>query len=219
MNRRLGSAAAVALAGAAQLGVSLTSEPGSPRFYGYTTGVAATWVLGGALTGPVPLGSRSVLRPAALGAGAFAAFYGCALVARRVPPLRRALRSVLRYAHEGSGPGVLATALANGAAEEVFFRGALYGVLADRRPVITSTAVYALVTCATGNPALVLASVPMGLLLACQRRSTGGVTASVITHVTWSALMLTLLPPLFDNSHDRGCAPPPERSVAVGVTA
>lgn len=197
MNRHLAVAAAT-LAGAAQLGMSLAAEPDSARFYGLTTGVALTWVAGGALAGPVPLGTRSVAGPVALGVGAFAAFYGCALVARRVPPLRRALRSVLRYAHEGTTPGVLATALVNGAAEEMFFRGALYGALAGRRPVVWSTAVYTLVTCATGNPALVLASVPMGALFAWQRRTAGGVVAPALTHLTWSALMLALLPPLFD---------------------
>jgi hypothetical protein len=37
----------------------------------------------------------------------------------------------------------------------------------------------------------------MGLLLGLQRRSTGGIQAPVLTHLTWSALMLRYLPPLF----------------------
>ena len=47
------------------------------------------------------------------------------------------------------------------------------------------------------DTALVLASVPMGLLFAQQRRITGGIQASMLTHVVWSALMLRYLPPLF----------------------
>ena len=63
--------------------------------------------------------------------------------------------------------------------------------------MLASTAVYGLATTATRNPALVLASVPMGLLFAQQRRITGGIQASMLTHVVWSTLMLRYLPPLF----------------------
>jgi membrane protease YdiL (CAAX protease family) len=43
----------------------------------------------------------------------------------------------------------------------------------------------------------VLASEPMGLLFALQRRASGGIQAPMIAHVTWSVLMLRYLPPLF----------------------
>jgi membrane protease YdiL (CAAX protease family) len=136
------------------------------------------------------------------GAGAFGAFYGAALVARQVPVLDRAITKVLRYASQGSTPLVLTTTLANGLAEEVFFRGALYAAVGTSRPVVTSTAVYGLATVATRNPALVLASLVMGTLFGLQRRSTGGLQAPVLTHLTWSALMLRYLPPLFDDRPD-----------------
>ena len=87
--------------------------------------------------------------------------------------------------------------LANGLAEEVFFRGALYAAVGVERPVLTSTAVYGLATTATRNPALVLASLVMGLLFGLQRRASGGIQAPMLTHLTWSALMLRFLPPLF----------------------
>jgi uncharacterized protein len=118
-------------------------------------------------------------------------------VARRVPVLDRAIQKVLRSADEGSAPLVLTTTLANGLAEEVFFRGALYAAVGSERPVLTSTAVYGLATTATRNPALVLASLAMGLLFGLQRRASGGIQAPVLTHLTWSALMLRFLPPLF----------------------
>jgi uncharacterized protein len=92
---------------------------------------------------------------------------------------------------------VATTTLANGLAEEVFFRGALYAAVGVEAPVVTSSVVYSLATVATRNPALVLASVPMGLLFALQRRASGGIQAPMISHVTWSVLMLRYLPPLF----------------------
>jgi membrane protease YdiL (CAAX protease family) len=195
---------ATAVAGAAQLAASLASAPDSRRFYVLTTGVTATWVAGGLATAPVPWTGdtedpthRTVLRAVATGVGAFLVFYGCALVARKVPFLRHALAGVLRYAHHGRTPMVLATALTTGAAEEVFFRGAVYDALADRHPIPASTAAYALVTCATGNPALAMASVVMGALFGWQRATTGGIQAPMVTHLTWTTLMVWLLPPLF----------------------
>ena len=44
---------------------------------------------------------------------------------------------------------------------------------------------------------LVFAAFTLGLVLALQRRASGGILAPIITHVTWSLLMLFLLPPLF----------------------
>jgi uncharacterized protein len=109
----------------------------------------------------------------------------------------------LQYAHQGSNGLVMATVLANGAAEEVFFRGALYAAVGADHPVALSTAGYMLATTATRNPALVLASGAMGSLFAWQRRASGGVQASTLTHLTWSALMLRFLPRLFDNRSAR----------------
>jgi uncharacterized protein len=204
--RRRRVTAGVALTGAGLLGVSLSRRPGSPEFYGLALAVAGTWAAGGLASGPLHLGyvrsrtdrlRRPVLTPVVTGAGAFGAFYGAALVARRIPVLDRALTRVLRYAHQGSALLVVTTTFANGLGEEVFFRGALYAAAGAGHPVLTSTLVYGLATTATRNPALVLASLVMGLLLGLQRRASGGIQAPVLTHLTWSALMLRFLPPLF----------------------
>jgi membrane protease YdiL (CAAX protease family) len=204
--RRRRVTAAVAVAGSGLLGVSLSRRPDTPAFYGLTLGVAGTWVAGGFASGPLHLGwmrapgnslRRPLVTPVALGVGSFGLFYAAALVARRVPVLEAAITRVLRYAHQGSLPLVLTTTLANGVAEEVFFRGALYAAVGTQHPVLKSTAVYALATTATRNPALTLASVAMGLLFGLQRRATGGIQAPVLTHLTWSVLMLRFLPPLF----------------------
>ncbi|WP_329061738.1 CPBP family intramembrane glutamic endopeptidase [Amycolatopsis sp. NBC_01480] len=184
-------------AGTGLLGLSLATRPGSGRFYVLTNAVAATWIAGGLAAGPPPRGRsrHPVATPVLIGAGAFGVFYAAALVARRIPVLSRALAGVLAYAHRGSGPAVLATTLVTGAAEEVFFRGV---VQEPGTAVAASTAVYALSTVATRNPALVLASVVMGTVFGLQRRVTGGVQAPLLTHVVWSALMLRYLPPLFE---------------------
>jgi membrane protease YdiL (CAAX protease family) len=91
-------------------------------------------------------------------------------------PWDDALRDVLRFAEEGSGPLVLLTTLANGAAEEVFFRGARYAAVGEQHPVVLSTVVYTLATAATRNPALVLAGGAMGSLFGLQRRATGAIS-------------------------------------------
>ncbi|MCO7221964.1 CPBP family intramembrane glutamic endopeptidase [Klenkia sp. PcliD-1-E] len=195
-----------AVLGAGMLGLSLSQKPDSKEFYGLTMAVAGTWVTGGVASGPLHLGwmrsaretvHRPVVTPVLTGAGVFGLFYGAALVARRIPVLNRALTRILRYAHQGNPALVAMTTLTNGVAEEVFFRGALYAAAGTTHPVLKSTTVYGLATTPTRNPALVLASVVMGGLFGWQRKITGGIQAPVLTHLTWSALMLRYLPPLF----------------------
>lgn len=207
--------AGVTVAGAGLLGYSLSRRPGSRAFYVTTLGVAATWTAGGLASGRLHLGwmrtreqrlRRPVVTPVVLGAGSFAGFYGLAVASRRIAVLDRAILSALRYADAGSPPLVLTTTLANAVAEEVFFRGALYAAVGRRQPVALSTAAYAIATTATRNPALVLASGVMGTLFAMQRRTTGGIEAPILTHLTWSTLMLRYLPRLYAGRtelHDR----------------
>jgi membrane protease YdiL (CAAX protease family) len=205
-HRRRRVVAGVSLAGAALLGRSLATEPDSQEFYGLTLGVAATWTAGAFASGPLHLGweqthdaglRRPFVTPVVMGATAFGAFYGAALVARRIPVLNRALTDILAFADQGSAPLVTLTTFANGAAEEVFFRGALYAAVGTQNPVAKSTAVYTLATAATRNPALVLAGAVMGTLFGLQRRASGGIQAPLLTHLTWSGLMLRFMPPLF----------------------
>ncbi|MEO5709643.1 MAG: CPBP family intramembrane glutamic endopeptidase [Nocardioidaceae bacterium] len=208
--RRRRVVAGVSVVGTGLLGLSLSTKPDSKAFYGLTAAVAGTWTAGGLLSGPLHLGwiqgrdqhlRRPVVTPVATGVGAFAFFYACALVARKIPVLDHAIGSVLTFAEEGSGPLVVATTLANGLGEEVFFRGAMYAALDADRAVVASTAVYTLATVSTRNPALVLAAGVMGTLFALQRRASGGLQAPVLTHLTWSTLMVRYLPPLFRHAH------------------
>jgi uncharacterized protein len=206
LTRRRRVVAGFSVLGAGLLGRSLSTEPGSRDFLASTGAVAAIWVVGGLSSGPLHLGwARSrdgVLRrplgpPLALGVGAFGAFYGAALVSKRVPVLEQAISRVLDFANEGATPLVLLTTCANGVGEEVFFRGAVYAAMGDRHPAVLSTAVYTVAAIPTRNPALVLAAGLMGFLFAEQRRASGGILAPAITHLTWSILMVRYLPPLF----------------------
>lgn len=201
LRRRRHSLGGITVVGAGLLGASLSARPGSPSFYVLTAGTAVAWAGGALAVAPLELGGfrtvgRTVLFPVASGVGAFGAFYLGALLARRMPVLDDALPGILRFAEEGSSPLVAITTLANGVAEEMFFRGALYGTLEHHRALPGSVTVYILATTATRNPALVLASAAMGVLFGLLRRWSGGVLAPALAHVTWSGLMLRYLPPL-----------------------
>jgi membrane protease YdiL (CAAX protease family) len=198
------------LLGTGLLGTSLSRQPGSPQFYGLTAAAAATWTAGGLLSGPLNPGShqctvralhRPIGTPAAAGVAAFTVFAGCALAARKIPALDRAIGNVLAFTGEGSTPVILATTLANGLGEEIFFRGALHAAINPDHAVVISTAAYTVAAASTRNPALVLAAAVMGTLFGLQRQASGGLQAPALTHLTWSTLMVCCLPPLLRRAH------------------
>ncbi|MEO5679705.1 MAG: CPBP family intramembrane glutamic endopeptidase [Acidimicrobiales bacterium] len=188
--------------GAALLGGTLAAPEGSGLFYGLGVLVAATWIAGSLLSGPLHLGrrggaargGRQLVAPLVLGAALFLAFAAASLVAQRIPFLAGAVDRVLAKADAGPRGFVLALALVNGVAEEVFFRGALHTAFGRHRAALWATGLYVLVTVATLNLALVAAAVVMGTAFTAERQATRGVLAPVITHVTWSTLILFLLP-------------------------
>lgn len=215
--------AAVGLAGSALLRSSFTAKTGSARFYLLTSSLVGTWAAGALAAGPVrwhgndhrgadgsgagacrgnagQAAGTLVLLPALTGAATFAGFYAIARLARHHRGLHRAIASVLRYVDGGSTPVVVLVAAGGGVAEEMYFRGALWG---GPRPLSTTTLAYAASTAATGNPALVLAGLVTSVVFGWQRAATGGVLAPAVTHVTWSLLMLRYLPPLFRTGNDR----------------
>jgi membrane protease YdiL (CAAX protease family) len=188
--------------GAVLLGLSLATHPGDGLFYPLTLAVAATWVLAGLASGPLHLGHaplrgqlrRPVLTPVGIGLAVGAVFLLGGLVVREIGPLHGYVSDVLAHARQGNLVLIAVVTLVNGAAEEVFFRGALFAAIGRRRPVIVSTVIYTLVTVATRNPMLVFAAGLLGSVLGLQRRASGGILAPMITHVTWSAVLLFALP-------------------------
>lgn len=197
--------AIVTVLGAAVLGWSLNVEPGSTAFYLASLVLAAVWAGGAWASGPLRLGRIGPTTPGAhpvvpavlLGAALAAVFILGGLVVREVPLLEDAVNGVLAYARQGAGPLVVLVTVVNAVAEELFFRGALFAAVPARAAVLVTTAVYVLASAASGNAMLAFAAVLLGLLTALERRASGGVLAPMLTHVTWSLLMLLVLSPLF----------------------
>jgi len=191
--------AGVAIAGSGLLGASLTTKPHSPQFYALTLGLAGTWLVGGLRSGPLHLGwvqtghdkfSRPVITPIAAGVGAFGIFYGAASLARHIPLLNEAITAILQYAHEGSDPLVLATTLANGVGEEIFFRGFwLRAMRAFGAGAIWSMVVpYCMIH--YGKPYLeACAAVVAGVVLGSLAMRTRSIYAGFLVHGTVAILM------------------------------
>ena len=115
---------------------------------------------------------------------------------RQVPLIADQVTRVLDHANQGVTPLLLLVTVVNGIAEELFFRGALYAAV-PRYPVAVSTVAYLVATLATGNVMLAFAAVVLGVVVGLERRASGGVLAPILTHVTWSTVMLFALPLLF----------------------
>lgn len=206
--RRQVVAAATLLVGAPTLRHALTRPPGSRSFQLWTIALAAVWAGGAVASGPLHLGrssdvheSRPLVRPLALGLGAVGLFAAGGALAAQVPVLRTEIDSVIQHARYGDLRLVVPLALITGAAEELFFRGALYAAVPEPHQVAVTTAVYGLATTATKNPMLVLASVLLGAGAGLARRVTGGVQSPVIIHATWTTGMLTVLPAITRSAH------------------
>ena len=194
--------------GATLLFLSFSTEQGDPSFYPLTFGLAVTWAVGSFASGPLHLGRipfrgtlrRPIITPILVGLLLSAVFAAGALVTRLVPALASLTEDVLGYARAGNIVIILAITMVNGIAEELFFRGALFAAIGVRHPVLISTIIYTLATVAGGNPVLVFAAAVLGTVVGLQRRAGGGVLAPILTHITWSTLMLFALPPLFAGS-------------------
>ncbi len=188
------------MVGTALLAATLRVPHGSAWFTVLGLLAAATWTVGSFVSGPIPfqpgqdIAWPTFVAPAIAGVVAFCVFLAGYLVARHLPLVGPALDGILATADAGSTALVLFVALVNGAGEELFFRGALHAALEPHRPAITTTIVYVAVTAATGNVALVIAAVVMGVLFTLERLSTRGVLAPMVTHLTWSTLMVLALP-------------------------
>ncbi|QGH70207.1 CPBP family intramembrane glutamic endopeptidase [Pseudactinotalea sp. HY158] len=191
------------VAGAVLLGRLPAVPAGDPAFYALLVATAAIWVLGAFGSGPIRLGhartrdgrtSRAMLQGLILGGMLLGVFLLGALAVAEVPALRTPVDDLLRHARYASLPVVLALTAINGAAEELFFRGALFSALPPRWRVAGSTLGYALSTVLSGVPLLTFAALCLGALTGLQRRVTGGVLGPIVSHLVWSIGMLLFLP-------------------------
>ncbi|WP_346006770.1 CPBP family glutamic-type intramembrane protease [Janibacter terrae] len=207
VRRRRVVTVATLLVGTVVLAVTLRIPPGDDAFYLGGLALALVWIIGGTAAGRLHVGwahtresdlARPVVQPIALALLAVAIFLAGALVVGRVPWLAELVDDVLDHARYGSLPLVWAITVITGIGEELFFRGALFASVGRRHPIAITTAVYVLVTAATGNLLLTFAALLLGLLTGAQRRVTGGILAPILTHVIWSSSMLFLLPPVLD---------------------
>jgi membrane protease YdiL (CAAX protease family) len=206
--RRRVVAVVTLVVGAGVLAWALRIDPGDPTFYVATFALAAVWAGGAFLSGPLHLGrartrdgdasGRAVVQSLALGALLLGLFMAGAVVVAQVPVLRDPVQELLDHAVYGSLAVVTVITVVNGIAEELYFRGALYAGVGRRHAVAVTTVIYTLVTATSGIPLLALAAAVVGLVVAFQRRVTGGILGPVITHLTWSLGMLFLLPPVLD---------------------
>ncbi len=186
-------------AGAALLATTIRADRSTSQFMVAGLALAAVWFTGFA----VARGRRppALTRPAAnaavgfaLGVALFIAFVVVAWIARRLNFLDDPIDDILQQADAYARVWVLALTAVNAVAEELFFRGTMMDVFTNRSAVIATTAVYAVVTSAGGNVALVLAAVVMGAVFAVERRWTRSLVTPIVTHVTWSVLVITAFP-------------------------
>jgi membrane protease YdiL (CAAX protease family) len=198
--------AVVLLIGAVLLGYSLTRPPGDQSFYWLTLGLAGVWAFGAWLSGPLHLGcvrfrgrnQRPVITGTLVGLALGGAFVVGGLIAREIPGVREYITRVLEFANYGPLALVTFITVVNGVAEEMFFRGAVYTALGRFHPVLISTVLYVIATSATtGNPMLGFAAIILGVVCALERRATGGVLASSLTHFFWGLVLVLALPPIF----------------------
>lgn len=186
--------------GAVLIAATLRLPRGSTGFYLAGFALAAVWVAGAAVSGPIQLVGRSMpwtnqlAIGVVLGGLTFALFLGGADIGRQISVLAGPIENVLGKADAGSLAAVLTLALVNAVAEELFFRGALLKVLPARHALVGSIVIYLAVTAVAGNTALAVAALVMGVIFAIERLITGSVMASIVTHVTWSTLIILFLP-------------------------
>jgi uncharacterized protein len=191
--------------GAVVLGLSMRRVPGESSFYWLTLALAAVWIGGALVSGPLHLGGicwrgrnqRPVITGTTVGLLMGGLFVVGGAIAREIPPVAELITRVLQFACQGSLLLVTVITLVNAIAEEVFFRGALYTALGRHYPVTISTILYVVATMASGNLMLGFAAIVLGTVCAFERRATGGVLAPMLTHFVWGLIMVLALPPLF----------------------
>ncbi|MBS9534728.1 CPBP family intramembrane metalloprotease [Mycobacterium sp. M1] len=197
--------AVVLVLGAAVLGFMHTKNPGEPAFYWLSLALAAVWAGGALLAGPMHLGmvrfrgrnERPVFTGTGVGLVLGLVFLLGGLVIKHIAPLNDGATQILEYTTHVSWRLVVLIAIVNAVAEEMFFRSALFTSFGRHYPLVFSTLLYVAAMMAAGNPVVGLAALVLGTVCAIERRATGGVLASVLTHLVWGLIMVLALPSVF----------------------
>ncbi len=205
VRRRWVSAATLAV-GSFMMAWAIRIPPGDPAIYAAILALGTTWIVGALLSGKLYLGSANtrrgtqdgppILQSLAIGVVLIGIFLAGGAVVAGIPFLRDPLQLLLAHVELGYLPVVAALFSLNAVAEELFFRGGLYAAVGGQHGVLITTFVYALSTVPTGIPMLVIGAAVLGFVVGLQRRVTGGVLGPIVTHLTWLAGMLLVLPGL-----------------------
>ncbi|MCY7300582.1 MAG: hypothetical protein LH616_15385, partial [Ilumatobacteraceae bacterium] len=145
------------IVGTVLLALTLHVGQGSGAFVVFGLATAAAWGVGGMVSARVTLlpngvgVGRVLVQAGAIGVALFAMFAIAYQVAKHTPVLSGALDSVLGKADAAPLVVVLVVTLANGLAEELYFRNALPAGLPVRRPALSAWLLYVASTAATGN--------------------------------------------------------------------
>jgi len=184
--------------GAALIGLTLNVEDGSWEFFTAGFALAATWVVAYILAPTKSRPDRRRLVDAGIGVLAGTAMFGIFIAGswllHRIHLFDDAVDELLRTADSSAVGWVLTLAGVNAVAEELFFRGTLIDAAGGRFAMAVGVVPYVVATVPSGNVALVIAAAVMGTVFAGLRGRTGALTASITTHLTWSALMILAFP-------------------------
>jgi len=149
--------------------------------------LAGALVLGTYLSGGWPSRGRGrrlrVVGPVLTGLLLVVAFAVLGWLTSWIGPLDNGADAMERNARALSTLGLVALALA-GAAEELFYRGALFERV--RLPVLTTALAHMVTTLPAGNVALTLSAGFLGVVLGMTRRTSGGWRAPAVSHVVWA---------------------------------
>jgi uncharacterized protein len=192
------TAIAALVVGGVLLGITLNVENGTWQFYAAGFVLAATWVTAYTIAPTRARLDRRRTMDAAVGVLVGAAMFGVFVVAssvlHRIHLFDSAVDDLLKTADSSAVGWVILLAGVNAVAEELFFRGTLIDAVPRRFAYAAGIAPYVFTSAPSGNIALVLAAAVMGTVFTVLRMRTGALTASIATHLAWSALMILVFP-------------------------
>ena len=165
--------------------------------------VIATVMLFGRKERMLPKTGRELARDVGIGlavgvvmtAGTYAAY---AVVERVYPPLAGKVAGLYGDAHKEQLAFAVVATLAAIVAEEVLWRGPLFGMLKRRAGVAVAAALslgtYTLAQSGSGSSVVVLAALVCGAIWLGERIYTKSIVAPLVSHLMWTVVVIHVLP-------------------------